>query len=69
MAVFDTTIRAPVISAGHITRTIANLVGVATNWNDMRVTRKQLNSLSARELEDIGLERCDIENVCSGLRR
>ena len=31
-------------------------------WNDMRVTRKVLNTLSDRELDDIGLMRGDIDN-------
>ena len=69
MAVFDTTTRAPVISAGHITRTISKLVGEITTWNDARITRKQLSSLSARELDDIGLCYGDISAVCKGKRR
>lgn len=32
-----------------------------TNWNDTRVTRNALSKLSARELSDIGLSRCDID--------
>jgi uncharacterized protein YjiS (DUF1127 family) len=33
------------------------------NWNDARVTRKALSSLSDRELDDIGLCRGDIERI------
>ncbi|MFK7836554.1 MAG: DUF1127 domain-containing protein [Sulfitobacter sp.] len=32
-------------------------------WNDARVTRNALASLSDRELEDIGLVRGDIDDV------
>ncbi|MDG1738049.1 MAG: DUF1127 domain-containing protein [Paracoccaceae bacterium] len=32
-------------------------------WNDERVTRKTLNSLTNRELEDIGLVRGDIDGI------
>ena len=30
-------------------------------WNDARVTRSMLSRLSARELDDIGLSRADID--------
>lgn len=42
---------------------IQTLVCVMVDWNDARVTRKALSSLSDRELEDIGLIRGDIETV------
>jgi uncharacterized protein YjiS (DUF1127 family) len=32
-------------------------------WNDARVTRRMLSGLSARELDDIGLTRADIDTV------
>jgi len=32
-------------------------------WNDRRVTRNALSSLTARELNDIGLSRGDIANM------
>ena len=32
-------------------------------WNDARQTRKALYQLSDRELEDIGLQRGDIERI------
>jgi uncharacterized protein YjiS (DUF1127 family) len=32
-------------------------------WNDARVTRKTLNKLSDRELDDIGLCRGDIDYI------
>lgn len=33
------------------------------DWNDARLTRKTLNALSDRELNDIGLVRGDIDEV------
>jgi uncharacterized protein YjiS (DUF1127 family) len=33
------------------------------NWNDVRVTRKALSTLSDRELDDIGLCRGDIDHI------
>jgi uncharacterized protein YjiS (DUF1127 family) len=35
-------------------------------WNDVRVTRKSLSTLSDRELSDIGLCRGDIEVIATG---
>lgn len=40
-----------------------NVFGVFAAWNDARVTRKALNKLSDRELDDIGLCRGDIEFI------
>lgn len=36
-------------------------------WNDARVTRKSLASLSDRELDDLGLVRGDIEDIAQGV--
>nr|WP_235823922.1 DUF1127 domain-containing protein [Actibacterium lipolyticum] len=44
--------------AGRIWR-LRSTVG---RWNDVRVTRKALSTLSDWQLDDIGLMRCDIEN-------
>ncbi|MGY6705330.1 DUF1127 domain-containing protein [Roseinatronobacter sp.] len=33
------------------------------NWNEARITRRELNALTDRELQDIGLNRADIERV------
>jgi uncharacterized protein YjiS (DUF1127 family) len=41
----------------------ASLTGAVVAWNDRRVTRNALSSLTARELEDIGLTSNDIFNV------
>ncbi len=47
---------------GLFNAAIANLIA----WNDARVTRKSLSSLSDRELEDLGLVRGDIEDIAQG---
>ena len=39
------------------------LFGAVMAWNDRRVTRKALQSLTARELEDIGLSRNDLASL------
>ena len=41
----------------------ANLVASIMTWNDRRLTRKTLSSLTTRELEDIGLSRGDIASI------
>nr|WP_245904796.1 DUF1127 domain-containing protein [Pseudoroseicyclus aestuarii] len=43
-------------------RMLASILG---DWNDARVTRRALSRLSARELDDIGLTRFDIEAVAT----
>ena len=45
---------------------LSSLVGAIAAWNDERMTRNSLNKLSARELEDIGLARGDIEAIAKG---
>lgn len=67
MAVFDTT-RTTYGSHGLFNRIggfIANTIGMLSAWNDARVTRNALSSLSDRELEDIGLVRGDIDYVAA----
>ncbi|MBW4707623.1 DUF1127 domain-containing protein [Roseobacter sp. YSTF-M11] len=65
MAIFDTTRTtygtATVVSRffGLVNNAIASIVA----WNDARVTRNALTSLSDRELLDIGLNRADIDYV------
>ena len=41
----------------------ADLSNKVVSWNDARMTRNTLSSLTNRELEDIGLTRGDIEMV------
>lgn len=42
---------------------VAKTVSLLATWNDARVTRRELNRLSDRELDDIGLSRSDIERI------
>lgn len=42
---------------------IARLLGALRAWNDARITRRALEKLSARELDDIGLSRGDIDLI------
>lgn len=41
----------------------SKLWAAVSNWNDARMTRNALNRLTDRELNDIGLQRADIESV------
>lgn len=45
---------------------LSSLIGSVVAWNDARMTRNSLNRLSARELDDIGLVRGDIEAIANG---
>jgi len=42
---------------------VANGIGTIVAWNDARLTRNALISLSSRQLQDIGLVRGDIDNI------
>ncbi|WP_371411670.1 DUF1127 domain-containing protein [Paracoccus sp. SY] len=46
---------------------VANFLSMLSAWNDARVTRRELNRLSDRELADIGVCRGDIERIARGL--
>lgn len=50
----------------HSTGLFSRLLATLTAWNDARVTRNSLSTLSDRELDDIGLCRGDIERVARG---
>ena len=65
MAAFDTNRTVNVMSARRVTRAVADAFRSVIAWNDARVTRNALNKLSARELEDIGLVRGDIDNIAN----
>lgn len=67
MAAFDTsrTSYGSQSFTGRINAFIANVIASVVAWNDARVTRNALASLSDRELEDIGLVRGDIEYVAT----
>lgn len=65
MAAFDTTRPAygSVMTVSRISSFISSMLGNVVAWNDARVTRNALASLSDRELDDIGLIRGDIDVV------
>jgi uncharacterized protein YjiS (DUF1127 family) len=65
MAAFETTRSAPfgATSTYHFIQFVSNALGMVKDWNDARVTRKALSTLSDRELDDIGLCRGDIDHI------
>lgn len=54
------------MSVGGVGHVIARFGSLFASWNDTRVTRRELNRLSDRELDDIGLCRGDIERTARG---
>lgn len=65
MAAVDTTRPAPMgaISTFRFVQFFSMIAESLRDWNDARVTRRALNKLSDRELDDIGLCRADIELI------
>lgn len=65
MAAIETTRSAPfgATSTYHFIQRVSNALVSLKDWNDARVTRKALGSLSDRELDDIGLCRGDIDQI------
>ena len=65
MAAVETTRPAPygAITTYRAINALSNVILALQAWNDARVTRKALNKLSDRELDDIGLCRGDIEFI------
>ncbi len=65
MAAFDTTRPAygSALAVSRISSFVTDLLGSVVAWNDARITRKALSSLTDRELDDIGLIRGDIDTV------
>lgn len=63
MTTLDTT---QLAASGRSTGLFSNAFGAVAAWNDARVTRKALLALSARELDDIGITRGDIEAIALG---
>ena len=45
----------------------ARVTAMLAAWNNARITRRELNALTDRELSDIGLSRFDIDRVARGL--
>ncbi|GAA6148303.1 DUF1127 domain-containing protein [Pseudooceanicola nitratireducens] len=48
---------------GRIGRTLSDLHLTLRAWNDRRVTRRLLSNLTDRELNDIGLQRHEIDEL------
>ncbi|MCO8144178.1 DUF1127 domain-containing protein [Rhodovulum tesquicola] len=48
---------------GGLHALIAGLAGQLAAWNDARLTRKLLSQLTDRELDDIGLNRAEIDLI------
>lgn len=64
MAVYDTSRPfATGATAGRIGSVIVSVISALADWNDTRLTRKSLSQLTDRELDDIGLQRGDIDAV------
>jgi uncharacterized protein YjiS (DUF1127 family) len=68
MATLNTTKPAPfgAITTFRAIHALENAKNGFTAWNANRKTYKQLSALTARELEDIGLSRMDVENMNTG---
>ncbi|MEM9967670.1 MAG: DUF1127 domain-containing protein [Pseudomonadota bacterium] len=72
MAAFDTsrTAYGTTSAVNTIKSFFAAKIASFAAWNEARVTRNALASLSDRELEDIGLIRADIDRIAeNGLQR
>lgn len=54
------------VAVGGVGNVVVNFFSMLSAWNDARVTRRELNSLSDRELNDIGVFRGDIERIARG---
>ena len=65
MAATEMTRTAPfgAITTYRFVQTADTALNSLKGWNDARLTRKALNKLSNRELDDIGLCRGDIETI------
>ena len=48
---------------GHLGRAVSNIHLAIRDWNDRRITRKLLGSLTDRELAYIGLMRGEIDSL------
>ncbi|APX22170.1 MAG: DUF1127 domain-containing protein [Rhodobacteraceae bacterium] len=54
------------VIASQISRFVSQVADGLIAWNETRLTRKSLQALTDRELEDIGLTRFQIEEVARG---
>lgn len=62
MSALDTRVSHAPAAAGFASKLLASV----HDWLNARATRKALNRLSDRELDDIGLCRGDIERIARG---
>jgi uncharacterized protein YjiS (DUF1127 family) len=53
----------PVAGSTSILSLFSGMFSAMAAWNDARITRKSLSKLTARELDDIGLCRGDIDVI------
>ena len=65
MVAIDTSRAAAPAIANRIISAVFNMGATFSAWNEARMTRAALSRLSARELEDIGLCRGDIEEIAT----
>lgn len=65
MAVIETHVgvAGPTSFAGRARASLTHFAALLSAWNDRRLTRKALGSLSDRELDDIGLWRGMIDDL------
>ncbi len=56
-------------TAYHIVSRVEALWNAFVEWNDARRTRRELERLSLRQLEDIGLTPADIDRVARNAAR
>lgn len=54
-------------AVGGVGNVFATVISALSAWNDARATRRELNRLSDRELDDIGLCRGDIDRIARSL--
>ncbi len=59
----------PVAAGFSVSHLLSGFVGMLATWNDARVTRQSLESLSDRQLDDLGLHRGDIDAIAEGAFR
>lgn len=57
------------ISAFRAVNAVEAVLNSLMTWNARRNTYKVLSALSARELEDIGMTRADVEDINKGIFR
>ena len=66
MAAYDTPHTSAAAAFGaRISATTSAVFAILSDWNDARITRKSLSRLTARELDDIGLCRGDINRIAA----